>query len=80
MVEEHLQRLLSQCELVNNETESTSVNVLVMRLDTGDIVVNRTDVVPISVVITFEWRSQVLKNDRSISDKQVQELIGIGGG
>lgn len=80
MVEEHLQRLLSQCELVNNETESTSVNVLVMGLDTGDIVVNRTDVVPISVVITFEWRSQVLKNDRSISDKQVQELIGIGGG
>lgn len=75
-----MQRLLSQCELVNNETESTSVNVLVMGLDTGDIVVNRTDVVPISVVITFEWRSQVLKNDRSISDKQVQELIGIGGG
>lgn len=80
MVEEYLQRLLSQCEQVNNETDSTSVNVLVMGLDTGDIVVNRTDVVPISVVITFEWRSQVLNNDRSISEKQVQELIGIGGG
>ena len=75
-----MQRLLSQCEQVNNETDSTSVNVLVMGLDTGDIVVNRTDVVPISVVITFEWRSQVLNNDRSISEKQVQELIGIGGG
>lgn len=48
MVAEYLQRLLSQCEQVDNETDSTSVNVPVMVLGTGAIVVNRTDVVPIS--------------------------------
>lgn len=56
---------------MNNEIDSTSVNVLVMVLGTGDIVVNRTDGGLIVVVITFRWRSQLLNDDRSVSEEQV---------
>ena len=51
MVAEYSQRFLSQCEQVNNETDSISVNVLVTVLGTGATVVNRTDVVPIFVLL-----------------------------
>ena len=38
-----------------------------MVLGTGDVMVQRTDVIPIFVVVTFQWRSQALNSDLSIT-------------